>query len=263
MAATKAELEAALAEADAKIESLEEELKNAPKWGDGENPKPTVFEAWNRVMRDVQAVRKDSYNSGQKFNFRGIDAVMNAVGPALREHGVTVVPLARSNEVERYTTKNGGQMANRTVEMAFRVYGPAGDSFMGTAFGEAADSGDKAMTKAESVALRTFLLQSLMIPTDDPDPDAESHERVASAPPRPAPRPAPQAAPQQAKAPVGNTESAEARARLKDLAIANGWDLNAIANKYAAENKGRELRDATADEVDAFAALLTTGAVTV
>ncbi|QNO01089.1 hypothetical protein [Mycobacterium phage CELFI] len=251
MTATKAELETALAEADAKIESLEEEIKNAPTWD--KSDVPTVFVAWNRVMRDVQAIRKDSYNQGQKFNFRGIDAVMNAVGPALRTHGVTVVPLARDHDAERYQTAKGGQMCNRTVEMGFRVYGPAGDYFDGKAFGEAADSGDKSMTKAESVALRTFLLQALMIPTDDPDPDAESHERATPA----------TAARMQPPAPVGNADSASARAKLRELATAKSWDLNGIANKFAEHNKGRELKDATAEEVTAFTNLLETGAVTV
>ncbi|ASR87099.1 ERF family ssDNA binding protein [Mycobacterium phage Krypton555] len=241
-----------LAEAEAQIGDLTALVEDIQARG-GTGDKPTVFESWNRVMRDVQAIRKDSYNSGQKFNFRGIDAVMNAVGPALREHGVTVVPRALSAEAERYQTAKGGQMCNRTVEMGFRVFGPAGDYFDGTAYGEAADSGDKSMTKAESVALRTFLLQSLMIPTDDPDPDAESHERATPA----------TAARLQAPVPVGNADSAKARAELKELAGQKGWDLNAIADKFAADNNGKLLKDATGEEVTAYKNLLETGAVTV
>ena len=82
--------------------------------------KPTVFEAWNAVMQGVQAIRKDSRNDQQRFNFRGIDAVMNAVGPLLRENGVTVVPVALKNEFERYASKSGGQMVNRLVEVGFK-----------------------------------------------------------------------------------------------------------------------------------------------
>ena len=212
----------------------------------------TVFEAWANVMRDVQAISKDSRNKQQGFSFRGIDAVMNTVGPVLREHGVIVVPLACKHESERYTTKNGGQMVNRVVEMGFQVYGPAGDSFSGFAYGEAADAGDKAMTKAESVALRTFLLQSLMIPTDDPDPDAESHERQADRP-----------TPARATTPPPPSPANLARAELKALATENCWDLGDIAARFAQHNPGKALGTATADEVKAFQALLSTGAVTV
>jgi hypothetical protein len=38
------------------------------------------------------------------------------------------------------------------------------------------DSGDKAAAKAHSIALRTFLLQVLALPTDEPDPDSFTYE---------------------------------------------------------------------------------------
>ena len=53
----------------------------------------TVFEAINAVMNDVRAVGKEGFNKHQQFQFRGIDGVMNAVGPALRNHGVVAVPM--------------------------------------------------------------------------------------------------------------------------------------------------------------------------
>lgn len=139
---------------------------------------PTVFQAWNQVMQAIQSIGKDSLNKDQGFRFRGIDAVVDKVGPLLREHGVIVVPGAVDHESERYVTKKGSSMMGETVKMSYTVYGPAGDSFTGAAFGSAADSGDKAMAKAESVALRVFLLEALMIPTGDPDPDESSHERA-------------------------------------------------------------------------------------
>lgn len=136
-----------------------------------------VQQAWSAAMNDVRGVAKKDRNDQQRFLFRGIDAVMNAVGPALRAHGVMVIPAAISIESERYATKNGTQMRNATVHMQYTVYGPDGDSMTGSAYGEAADSGDKAISKAQSVAYRTFLLQSMTMPTDEPDPDAVSHER--------------------------------------------------------------------------------------
>lgn len=139
----------------------------------------TVYEAWSNVMGAVQGIRKGERNPQQGFNFRGIDAVLNAVGPALREHQVTVVPTANTIDIERYQTARGGQMQGVIVKMTYTVFGPAGDSFAGSAYGQAADAGDKAVSKAESVAYRTFLLQSLTVPTDEPDPDSQVHERVS------------------------------------------------------------------------------------
>ena len=144
--------------------------------------KITVHEAFSAVMAEVQGIGKNDRNSQQGFNFRGIDATMNTVGPALRKHGVVIVPTAVSIEFERYTTAKGGQMRNATVHMKYTVYGPAGDSFTGSTYGEAADAGDKAVSKAQSVAYRTFLLQGLTVPTQERDPDADAHERVAPSP---------------------------------------------------------------------------------
>lgn len=138
---------------------------------------PTIQQALSAVMGAVQSVSKDSRNTSQNFNFRGIDAVMNAVGPALREHGVVVVPVAVVGESENYTTSKGTAMRNVTLTVTYRFYGPAGDYIEAAARGEASDSGDKATPKAHSVAFRTLLLQALCIPTDEPDPDASSHER--------------------------------------------------------------------------------------
>ena len=139
----------------------------------------TVHQALSKVMGDVQAVKKDSKNQAQRFNFRGIDAVMNAVGPALRKHGVTILPEDVEVHRSNGTTASGKQTAEVVVKVTYRVYGPAGDSIHGKVAAEAMDFGDKAIAKAMSVAYRTFLLQALTIPTDEPDPDSESYEREA------------------------------------------------------------------------------------
>lgn len=138
---------------------------------------PTVHQALNKVMEDVQAVKKDSKNQAQRFNFRGIDAVMNAVGPALRKYGVVILPEDVEVHRSNGTTANGKPTAEVVLKVTYRVYGPGGDSIHGRVAAEAMDFGDKAIAKAMSVAYRTFLLQALTIPTDEPDPDSESYER--------------------------------------------------------------------------------------
>lgn len=139
----------------------------------------SVYAAWSAIMADVQGIAKRDRNEQQKFLFRGIDAVMNAVGPALRNHGVIVVPTHVDKLMRDAKTTGGKETRECLVTVTYRVTGPAGDWFEGQAPGESLDSGDKATPKAMSVAYRTFLLQALTIPTDEPDPDAESHERVS------------------------------------------------------------------------------------
>lgn len=182
---------------------------------------PPVHLAWSRVQGAVQAIEKNQQNEQQGFAFRGIDDVVNEVGPVLREHGVIVIPRALAIESERYPTRNGGMMRNATVTMEYTVIGPRGDQLTGSAFGEAADAGDKAVSKAQSVAYRTFLLQGLTIPTRQPDPDAYSHERNARSP-----------------------EADEARAELREVCNMLRIDPYDAVAEYAARYGGGDLRTA-------------------
>lgn len=139
--------------------------------------KPTVFAALSAVMADVQAVKKSDRNSQQNYNFRGIDAVVNAVGPKLREYGVICVPIGVATTYRDVLTTTGKPSRECTVTARYRFYGPAGDFIDTEVPGEAMDSGDKGTPKAMSVAYRTLLLQALCIPTDEADPDSQSYQR--------------------------------------------------------------------------------------
>jgi hypothetical protein len=148
----------------------------------------TVYEAMAAVMADVDHVAKREKNTVQRFMFRGIDTVLNAVGPVLRQHKVIVVPtVLKYRYGEILVGKDRTPMGHARVIVAYTFYGPEGDSIVASVAGEAFDSGDKATPKAMSVALRTALLQALALPTDEPDPDSQTYERaptpVASVPP--------------------------------------------------------------------------------
>lgn len=133
------------------------------------------------VMNEVSSVAKTGKNAAQGFNFRGIDAVMNAVGPAFRKHGAFVVPTVVESTATSVPSKNGGSLNVVRLLVDFAIYGQTGEPIVGRVASEAFDSGDKATAKAMSVALRTFLLQVLCLPTDEPDPDSHTYE-VASGP---------------------------------------------------------------------------------
>lgn len=157
----------------------------------------TVIPALHAVMNDVRAVGKDDRNNEQGYNFRGIDAVVNAVGPALRTHGVIVAPEVLDISYRDVTTSRGKPSREVTVKVRYTFYGPGGDSISCVTAGESMDFGDKGTPKAMSVALRVALLQTLCLPTHEVDPDAQSYERAyrdeaaTSTYERPAPGPTP------------------------------------------------------------------------
>lgn len=146
--------------------------------------------AWSAVMADVQWVGKVNKraDAGGRYDFRGIDAVLNAVGPALRKHGVVVMPIKVEPEYTIIATKAGVDMNYCRATVTYRIFGPDGDPVPvdGVSLGEAFDTGDKAGTKAQSVALRTFYINALAIPTNRPELDPEygvQHEIAGPKPP--------------------------------------------------------------------------------
>lgn len=146
-----------------------------------------VHVAWARVMADVQSIAKgdERSDSGGRYKFRGVDRVINAVGPALRRHGVLVLPTKVFDvEYRELTTKAGGSMQECTLKVQWTVRGPMGDDLpVMESAGQANDTADKGTAKAESVAHRVFFLTSLQIPTQEPTID-QGHDRGE----RPVPR---------------------------------------------------------------------------
>lgn len=136
---------------------------------------PKIYAALAAVMADVDHVSKRDRNDHQKFMFRGIDAVVNAVGPALRKHKVIVVPDVETVAYSVVKTSTNKDANACRVVVAYTFIAVDGSTITTKVAGEAWDHGDKATPKAMSVAFRTALLQALALPTDDPDPDASTY----------------------------------------------------------------------------------------
>ena len=215
----------------------------------------SVHVLWAQVMEGVRSIAKGDYNEDQGFSFRGVDSVVDAVGPALRRAGIFVVPhRVREHSATEYVTKRGTRMVNRVVRVQWRVYGPRGDWFPGESMGEAADSGDKSLSKAQSVAYRVYLLQALNVPTGERDPDADSHERASAATgvvDRNEYAQAQAGEENQAAQP----DNAEARSEMWRVAKGLGWQWKALADRFKTDH-GMESTAADADAINAFTALI-------
>lgn len=136
-----------------------------------------IYAALAAVMADCDHVAKRDRNEHQRFLFRGIDAVVNAVGPVLRKHGVVVVPNVEHVAYDAVQTSTGKPATACRVLVTYSFYAGDGSSIDTRVAAEAWDNGDKAAPKAMSVAFRTALLQALALPTDEPDPDSQTYVR--------------------------------------------------------------------------------------
>lgn len=136
-----------------------------------------IYKAIGEVMKDVGAVGKDSKNPQQGYRYRGIDAVMNALQPAMIKHGIFVVPSVMEEHREERQTSRGGLLIYSVLKIKYTFYAEDGTSIEAIVVGEGMDSGDKATNKALSVGFKYACFQVFCIPTEEMiDPEVDSPE---------------------------------------------------------------------------------------
>ena len=136
-----------------------------------------IYETIAAVMGEIGAVGKTSKNAQQGFMFRGIDAVMNAINPALIKFKLFIVPEILDQTREERTTSKGGVLIYSICKIKFTFYAEDGSNISAVVIGEGMDSGDKATNKAMSIAFKYACFQVFCIPTEEMvDPDSECHE---------------------------------------------------------------------------------------
>jgi hypothetical protein len=162
-----------------------------------------IYESMAAVMEDCGTVAKSSTNEKQRYKYRGIDAVMNALNPALRKHKVFVVPEVQDQEREKRTTQNGGVLIYSTVKVKYTFYAEDGTSVTAVVIGEGMDSGDKSTNKAMSAAFKYACFQAFCIPTEEMrDSEEDSPEPAPRTMQRPSQHRMSRPSPEQAEVPA-------------------------------------------------------------
>lgn len=197
---------------------------------------PIIYGALAAVMQDCREVAKRDANTEQRYYFRGVDAVVNAVGPILRKHAVVVVPELVHVEYAERTAKSGNLGTVCRGVVAYRFVAQDGSHLTTTVAAEAMDWSDKATAKMMSVAFRTALLQALALPTDDKDPDAETPEAVADKPRQSTQRMS-RSKPVAGGGGITEAQVAKIGACMSDLSLKD----RDLALKYVADVIGREV----------------------
>jgi hypothetical protein len=128
-----------------------------------------------KIALDVKAIGKDRTNDQQRFQFRGIDTVMNHLHPLFSKYSVVILPEVLDDRTEERQSRNGGNLIYRILKIKYHFVADDGSELCCVVIGEGMDSGDKAANKAMAVALKYALSQTLLLPYDEVDPDAETH----------------------------------------------------------------------------------------
>ena len=142
---------------------------------------PHVFAAITEVMQAmaVEGIGKDRTNTLQKYKFRGIDDVYNALSTHMARVGLIIVPSYADRTVTERKTKEGNNIFYVTLQGSFSLHSSIDGSVFPVSvqtYGEAMDSSDKATNKAMSAAFKYAAMQLFCIPTEgDNDADFTTH----------------------------------------------------------------------------------------
>ena len=134
-----------------------------------------IYESIAAVQADVDFIGKDRQTqSGSRFNYRGIDQVLNTLHPLFSKHKVFDVPEVLEILCREWRqSASGGNVVYQVIKVKYTFYAEDGTSVSAVVLGEAMDSGDKVSNKCMSVAYKYACFQILSIPTEETmaDPD--------------------------------------------------------------------------------------------
>lgn len=193
-----------------------------------------VYTAINAVQKALCAtgISKDRTNQHQRYKFRGIDDVFNALSPALADAGLVIMPRVDERTATTGTTSKGAIQYHVVLKVNYDLVScKDGSIHCVSAYGEGMDTSDKATNKAFAAAYKYMALQTFCVPVEGQD-DADSHS-----PQQNAHTPAP--------APVGPCTQAQSTELVK-LLEATGVDMTAFLKHYKV-NSLQEMTTTSAD----------------
>lgn len=186
---------------------------------------PMIYGAICGVMESIGAVGKNDVNKQQGFKYRSIEAVMNALNPALVKNNIFCTPEVLEQHREERTTAKGATLIYSVCRIRYRFYAVDGSFVDAVVVGEGMDSGDKATNKAMAAAFKYACFQTFCIPTenlmDDPDavtPDANVPRNENRNPP-----------------PQADTERQNLMNELEFECMRTGYTSIAVAKTYKVE----------------------------
>lgn len=140
----------------------------------------TLVAAVAAAMAESAEVTKKGENKEQGYKFASAESILAAVRKPLLERGVILTAEIASLAEQEVTSRNGGKGSLITIEVEFTFRGLGEQLTIKGWRGQGQDYGDKALGKAYTNAIKTFIRTQWLLPTEHDDPEASSPgERIA------------------------------------------------------------------------------------
>jgi len=201
-----------------------------------------VYQAMAAAMAETGYVQKGGQmrSSAGTYTYAGEADMIEALRPVMVKHGLFIYPSTVVElRTEQYTTRNDAVMNLAMVIQEYRLAHESGTELVIQTSGAGADTGDKAIPKANTGSLKYALRQMFCIETgDDPDKDSSEHqerERRGNTPPSPQTRQQrPPGASQGTLPPVPTVSSVEISRLLAEIGMTDpaekadaiGWAID-------------------------------------
>lgn len=159
--------------------------------------KLTASQCISLIIGEMEAVRK-AKGDNVTYKFRNIDQVMDAINPYLAKHGLSMNTEIVSFTAGHFDTVKKGynnapdtivKKTTGTVHVRIKFIKEFYDAGVivrtevvmeGVAHSD--DSGDKALTQAQSLAMKYALIFGFCMKSDDPDPDDKGDNKKPTPP---------------------------------------------------------------------------------
>lgn len=134
------------------------------------------------VMQECRHIAKNGTNTFHKYKYATSADVLEKVNAALVKHGIASTALPEIISITDVQTAKGSIEHLATVKVEILLIDKeSGEQFVLCGLGSGQDSGDKAVMKAQTAAIKYAYMLSLAISTgDDPEADQKTDETSAT-----------------------------------------------------------------------------------
>lgn len=132
--------------------------------------KPSLMHKLVEITQTVERIPKNGHNNHQNYDYALESDIKDVVRTEMAKRNLMMIPNELSRSTTQIPTKNGSHQLV-TLEIEYTVNdADSGESIKMVGYGDGQDSGDKAVYKAKTGALKYALTSLFMIPTgDDPE----------------------------------------------------------------------------------------------
>ena len=148
---------------------MSEPVLNTSPMFNGKN----ILSKLNELMQAIPYIQKDSENKEQKYKYLSYEGVMEKLQSSLIRLKLVALPAFETAEEREYSTAKGAMWKYVKTRLTLQIVDAETGEYC-TVLGEGSgvDPGDKAVAKAQTMAMKNLWCKLLAVPIGD-DPEAD------------------------------------------------------------------------------------------